>query len=237
MKIETYIMINNEEMLIPYIMRHYGQFSKVIFLESNSTDNTVKLAHELGAEVRQYDMPDEINDKLHLEMKETCWKSSDADWVIVIDADEFVYHPEIIKLLQESKSTVIHPTFHNMFSETFPVTKGQIYDEVNMGTPDGDFWLSKMVLFKPKEIVKMNWAIGCHYAYPEGNVIIDNNSGIKTLHMRFLSRQYLIDKYERNCKRLSKINQDNGWGIQLAWNREKINSYFDEQTPKLIKIV
>jgi hypothetical protein len=155
----------------------------------------------------------------------------------VCDADEFVYHPDIVSVLKNSKATVIHPTFHNMFSDVFPTTDGQIYDEVTMGTPDGDFWLSKMNLFKPKEITAMKWAMGCHYAYPEGNVIIDDKSGIKTLHMNFLSRQYLINRYKRNSQRHSEKDRINGWGVQSFWSEEQINKYFDEQLPRLIKIV
>jgi len=237
MKIETYVMVNNEELLVPYIMRHYGSFSKVIFLESNSTDRTVELGIKLGAIIRKYEIPDELDNMTMLQIKEYCWHGSEADWVIVCDADEFVYHPDIISVLDKSKATVIHPTFHNMFSDQFPTTEGQIYDEVNMGTPDGDFWLSKMNLFKPKEIIKMNYAIGAHHAYPEGNVIIDNNSGIKTLHMNFLGRQYLINRYRRNKERHSTKDRQNGWGIQSLWSEEQINHYFDEQLKRVIKIV
>lgn len=61
--IEVYIMARNESRMIPYLMRHYGQFAKVIFLESNSTDNTVCLAESLGAEVRQFLMMDELSDQ------------------------------------------------------------------------------------------------------------------------------------------------------------------------------
>jgi hypothetical protein len=236
MKIEVYIMTNNEEMMIPYIMRHYSQFAKVILLESHSTDNTIKLAGSLGAEVWVYDIPDEINDLTHLQIKESCWKESKADWVIVVDADEFVYHPDIISELKKTDATVIHPKFYNMFTEVFPTTEGQIYDEVKYGT-DGDFWLSKMNLFRPSEITRMNWSIGCHHASPEGNVKIDENTEIKTLHMRFMGREYMIDRYKRNAKRLSAVNQANGWGIQLNWNAQQINEYFDKQKPNLIKII
>jgi hypothetical protein len=237
MKIEAYLMVNNEELIIPYVMRHYGQFAKVIFMESNSTDRSVELGLSLGAWVHQHEQKDELDDLALISMKENCWKGSQADWVIVADADEFVYHPNIVKVLEESKATVIHPTFHNMFSEKFPTTKGQIYDEVNMGTPDGDFWLSKMNVFRPKEITSMKFAIGGHHAYPEGNVVIDNNSGIKTLHMNFLGREYVINRYRRNAARHSQKNKAAGYGVQHLWTEEKINAYFDEQIPKLIKIV
>ena len=63
MKIQAFILCNNEEMIMPYLMRHYSQFADVVILENNSSDNTVALARSLGAEVWKYDVPDEINDQ------------------------------------------------------------------------------------------------------------------------------------------------------------------------------
>lgn len=237
MTIETYVMVNNEELLVPYIMRHYGAFSKVIFLESNSTDKTVELGHKLGAEIRKYNVPDVLDNLTMMEMKEDCWFGSVAEWVFIVDADEFIYNTDLLGVLSRSEATVIQPSFHNMFSEVFPTTKRQIYDEVTMGTSDGDIWQTKINIFRPREITRMNFGIGGHTASPEGNVIIDTNSGIKTLHMNFLSRQYLINRYKRNSQRHTKKDIENGWGVQSFWTEEKINKYFDENIPKLIKIV
>ena len=237
LKIETFVVVNNSERFIPYLIRHYGKFSKVILLENNSTDNTVKEGIKHGAEIRKYMMPDVMDNLLLAEIRNNCWKKSKADWVIVVDEDEFVYHPDIVDILKESKATVIHPTFHNMFSEKFPTTKRQIYDEVKMGTPDGDIWWSKMNILRPDQIDTMNWGVGSHTALPEGNVIIDNNSGIKTLHMSFLSRQFIIEKYKRKRSRYTETDIKNGWGGHSFWTEEKINKYFDENKPKLIKLV
>ena len=236
MRVEVYVMVNNEELLVPYIMRHYGRFAKVIFLESNSTDRTVDLGLSLGAEIRKYDIPDEMDNLVMLEIKQSCWKGSKADWVMVVDADEFIYHPDIVGVLERSKATVIHPTFHNMFSEVFPTTKGQIYEEIYMGTPDGGMWWSKMNTFRPDQITSMNYGIGAHTANPQGNVIIDNDSGLRTLRMNFLSRQYIKNRYARNRKRHTKRDIDNKWGLQSFWSDEQIDNFFEENIPKLIKL-
>jgi glycosyltransferase involved in cell wall biosynthesis len=234
MKIEVYIFANNDEKLIPYVARHYG-FAKMILMENNSTDNTIKVAKEYGMEVRTY-ITDKFDDLILLEKKEHCWRESKADWVMVVDSDEFIYHPDLIKNLSKETATILHPKFFNMFSEAFPTTKGQIYDEVNMGT-DGGMWLSKMNVFRPREIQSMNWAIGCHYAYPVGNVSINGNTELKTLHMRFLSRKYLIDRCQEQAPRMSERNHDNGWSIQMTWDAKKINEYFDQNIPNLKQII
>lgn len=233
--IEVYIMARNESRMIPYLMRHYGQFAKVIFLESNSTDNTVCLAESLGAEVRQFLMMDELSDQTHVDIKNECWKGSEADWCMVVDADEFIYHPDLINILINTEATIIQPTFHNMFSEKFPKTKGQIYDEVQYGTEDGGIWESKPIIFRPKEIQSMNWHPGSHYASPAGNVKISYDSGIKILHMRFLSRKYVLEHYYNQSYRMSEDNLKNEWALQYFWGKEDIDIVFDNA--KLIKIV
>jgi glycosyltransferase involved in cell wall biosynthesis len=221
--------------MIPYLMRHYGEFAHVIFLESNSTDNTVCLAESLGAEVRQFLMPDELSDQTHVDVKNECWKGSEADWCMVVDADEFVYHPDLINILINTEATIIQPSFHNMFSEKFPKTKGQIYDEVQYGTANGGIWESKPIIFKPKEIQSMNWHPGSHYASPVGNVKFSYDSGIKILHMRFLSRKYVLDHYYKQAYRMSEDNLKNKWALQYFWDKDEINRIFDNI--ELTKIV
>jgi glycosyltransferase involved in cell wall biosynthesis len=233
MKIQAFILCNNEEMIMPYLMRHYSQFADVVILENNSSDNTVALAKSLGAEVWKYDVPDEINDQWYMDVKNNCWKGSTADWVIVGDADEFVYHPDIVRVLHETKATIFLPRLFNMFSEKFPTTPGQIYEEVNMGIEGG----GKMNVFRPSAIQEMNYDAGCHSAHPVGDVQLDVVSPIITLHMRNLSKQYVIDRNARASARLSELNKTMGWGYHYNATPEEIGQYFDNEMTALVKVV
>lgn len=233
MRIETFILANNEELLMPYIMRHYDRFSDVIILESNSTDRTKEIAHNLGADVWSYDWPDEVNDKIFQNIKNQVWKGSRADWVIIADADEFIWGD--FSQLEKTKFTIIKPQFYDMYSEAFPITEGQIYDEVRMGIQQISP-LPKMNIFKPGEIINMNYAPGCHEALPEGNIQI-GNPGFKTLHMRYLSKEYVIDKNARHSRRMSEINRTNRWGWHVDKPAELIIAEFDENMKHLTKII
>jgi len=235
MQIEVYIMARNEARMIPYLMRHYGRFARVVLLEGNSTDNTVPLARSLGAEVWRYDMPDELSDQTHIDIKNECWKGSTADWCIVVDADEFVYHSDLLSVLASTAATIIQPTFHNMFANKFPYTKRQIYDVVQYGTADGGIWHSKPIIFKPTEITAMNWHPGSHYASPIGNVKISYDTGIKILHMRFLGKKYVLEHYGKQAYRMSKENLENDWALQYFWDAKEIDRLFSET--QLIKVI
>jgi glycosyltransferase involved in cell wall biosynthesis len=235
MKIEVYIMARNEERMIPYLIRHYSQFAKIILLEGNSSDRTVELATSLGATVMQYDTKDELSDQTHIDIKNECWKGSTANWIMVVDADEFIYHPDLINILSNIDATIIQPSFHNMFSDKFPTIKGQIYDEVRYGTEDGGIWKSKPIIFKPSQIVSMNWHPGSHFASPVGNVKYNYESGIKILHMRFLSKEYVLEHYNSQSYRMAEDNKKNGWGVQYFWDKQEMDKIFNET--KLIKVV
>jgi glycosyltransferase involved in cell wall biosynthesis len=224
MRIEAFILAHNEERIMPYLMRHYNQFAEVVILENNSTDRTVKIAKSMGARVWEQHVPDEINDQWYLDLKDNCWKASRADWVIVGDADEFVWHPEIVRILSETKATIFKPVFFEMFTDTFPTTEGQIYDEVKTGVPGG----AKMNIFRPSAIKSINYGGGCHDARPEGMVIMDDSSEIRTLHMRFLSLQYVLNRTALAAKRMSEFNLRTGLGFHYLWSESQVRSHFND---------
>jgi len=79
MKIEAYIVTYNDERILPYTLRHYKQFADIIIVDNNSSDRTIDIATESGVIVRSGDMPDELNEFKLVEIKNNCWKDSDAD--------------------------------------------------------------------------------------------------------------------------------------------------------------
>lgn len=234
MKIEVYTLANNEERMMPYFMRHYRQFADVIIYNNNSTDRTVEIAQSMGATVINCMVTDEYDEQWMTNTRNNCWKESKADWVIVCDVDEFVYHQTISKVLEQTESTIFLPRFFNMFSETFPITEGQIYEEIFEGREANS---SKMNLFKPSEITDINFTVGCHEARPEGNVKLNINSEIITLHMRHLSREYVSERNALTFSRMSELNKKRGWGTHFGATPEAVDVYMNEQMSNLMKIV
>jgi glycosyltransferase involved in cell wall biosynthesis len=212
MKIETFLLCHNEAKLLPYAIRHYQQFSDVTILENNSTDGTPELARSMGAYVWNINTPDEINNAWYLQAKNNCWKLSSADWVIVADADEFVYRPRLLELLETTDATIIEPETWNMYSDKFPDTDGQIIEQVNKGLRSPD---KKCVLFRPSAISEINYLPGCHGCNPVG-IIKKESLGIKLLHMRHLSVQYTVDRNKYLNSRLSEFNKSQGWSWHYA---------------------
>lgn len=233
MKIETFTVCYNEEKMLPYFLRHYIQYGSVTIFDNYSTDNSVKIANESGANVIQFNSDDKFREDILMHLRNVCWKESKADWVIIADVDEFVYHKGLQLALARSMGTVILPHMFEMYSDVFPTTIGQIYDEVRYGVE----MRSKMCIFRPLEIKEMNYEAGNHFARPDGNFILDVRSGIINMHFKNLSLNYMIDRYETLYMRQSQENIDNNWGWHMAKTPEKFEEEFKEANTRLMKIL
>lgn len=233
-KIEVFAICYNEEKMLPYFLRYYSQFGDITVYDNMSTDNSIEIMKSHRVNVIPYDTNNQIRDDVYIDIKNNCYKKSDSDWVIVCDIDEFVYHKDLLSIIEKSKSTIIRPTGYEMFSESFPTTDKMIFEEIKTGIlyPNS----SKMCLFKPQEI-EINFLPGCHNAKPRGNVVIDENTNIKLLHYKHLSRDYVIKRYKIYEKRLSNINKQRNWGKHYYQKEAEINAYFDKNMKASINVV
>jgi glycosyltransferase involved in cell wall biosynthesis len=98
-----------------------------------STDNSVNIINEYGANVIQFDTNGKFQESVLIHIRNNCWKNSDADWVIVCDADELIYHEDIINYLSNTNATHITTEGYEMMTESLPTTEGQIYEEIKNG--------------------------------------------------------------------------------------------------------
>jgi glycosyltransferase involved in cell wall biosynthesis len=227
MIIDVFAVCYNEEIILPYFLKHYKKFARNITIYDNmSTDNSVNIMNEYGVNVIRFNTGGKFEESLLMYIRNTCWKSSDADWVIVCDMDELIYHENIIEVLTNTNANHIVTEGYEMMSETLPTTEGQIYEELKFGYFKPDY--SKPCLFKPSEITNTNFGAGSHTAKPTGpNIISIQDSGIKLLHYKYLNREVLIKKYEHYKVRQSIEMKRNGWGNYQEWDAKVINSQFD----------
>jgi glycosyltransferase involved in cell wall biosynthesis len=236
MNIEVFTLTYNNEKMLKYFLRHYSTFcSKITVFDNQSTDNTVNVAKGYGAEVIEYDTNNTFDEATLVNICNSCWKGSGADWVIIVAVDEFVYHPEIIKVLERVNGTVIYLPFYNMFSDKFPETEGQIYDEVMMGTLAP--WGKALSLFRPTALTSTNYDPGGHGANPIGSIVIERNSGIKILHMSCLGKDYIREHNRIGASRLSDQNKLNGWGCHYYQSEEEWEKPYNEQLNRAINVI
>ena len=94
--------------------------------DHNSTDDSATIIRSFpNTTLRTLPFSDEIHEDHYLTIKNNAYKEcrGQADFVIVVDVDEFVYHPSLINVLrryQASGITLPRIKGYNMVSERFP---------------------------------------------------------------------------------------------------------------------
>ena len=204
LSIWLFCICRNEARLMPYFLKHYAPWvTKFVFFDELSDDGTrdiIRSCHT--AELRDWPGSCGINDDQMLTFANEAWKEArgKADWIIWVDADEFLYHPNIIGVLQRylhEDIDVPQIQGYTMVSKAFPTTQGQIYDEVRRGFPDG-IW-SKPAIFRRH----MWWTVGRHGVdYTRFNPKSSPHAEIKLLHYRALGMDYIRWRHQRNWERV-----------------------------------
>lgn len=223
MKIEVHLLTYNEAQILPYSLRHYRTFAeKIVVHDSFSKDDTRSIAASFGAEIRDWDTGGKLNDLIAAKTKSTAWKGTDADWVICVDADELVYFPEGLGVLQtylDSQIGLVKTTGWELSSRIFPTTTGQIYDEVKTAAPEIK-WYSKPALFTPHLVRSVEFGVGAHdcvYVLKTGKRLPapkePTTPATWLLHCHHLGPlDRIADRYAKKRTRLSQANVQHRWG-------------------------
>lgn len=228
--IHVYVVLYNEEVILPYFLRHYAEFAeKIVCFDNGSTDRSAEIIDAHPATERiVFDTHGGLFDRIHLQLKSEYRKSRGrADWVICVDADEFIYHPDLPGLLSSYKTKgVNYPKVSGfeMVSDSLPKTNGQIYEETKNGFFNDEY--SKCVVFDP--LLEVRFEAGCHSAKVEGNKVESEISEIKLLHYRFLGRDFFIKRSLDRKARLSEENKKCGWGTHYLKPDGYFGNLFDE---------
>lgn len=212
MRIHVYSIMRNEIQILPFFLRHYETLADKIFVwDDQSTDGTREL---LQAHPKVTLLPLELNgidDDYWVESLWPQYKSlsrGQADWVIQVDADEFVYHPDyrrVFRKLKQQKYDIVKPAGYLMVADSFPSGyTGQIYDKIKKGLRDK--FSEKQCIFNPN--IDIKFKRGRHHpdtiTHPSGREINLNfyESGIKILHFRFFGLDKFFARIERNYERV-----------------------------------
>lgn len=205
---------------MPYLMRHYVPWvDKLIFYDAQSDDGTRELIRACPkAELREWEGANALVDDEFLALANHQWKEARgvADWVIWIDADEFLYHTNIRAVLAgylDVGVTVPRIDGYTMVSDHFPTTEGQIYEEISTGFPDS-VW-SKPAIFNPH--IDMAYNVGRHSLNvdrftPFTSAVAD----IKLLHYRALGMDYLKARHARNWARVPDHCRSRSYGVNTS---------------------
>lgn len=231
--VHAYFICFNEENILPHLLKYYLSFcEKVTILDNLSTDKSVEIVKSFkNTEVIPYNSNNELNDGIYIQLKNNVWKSSIglADYVIVGDCDEFLYHENMIEFLIESKKnniTLFKPEgYHMVADQNFNLSiDDNLIDLVKMGIRLNV--LDKLMMFDCNKIKEINYNFGCHTANPQGEIKLHQYNGLKMLHYKFLGMENHLYKNKIRKERLSDFNKKNGFGLYYLYTEEEcINDY------------
>jgi SAM-dependent methyltransferase len=198
--------------MMPYFLRHYSTFAaKIVVYDENSTDGTRDIIKQCPiAELR--DWPGKgLDDDLFTEAVNHIYREASGkfDWVAWPDVDELLWHPNMLKMLAETKADMLQATGWGMISATgLSGQSGQIYDHFRHGVRQLNY--DKYLLWRPS--VEIRHTLGRHtysLEWPKCSGVKAPVPDLQLLHYRFLGLDKLAARNRRNYARC--LNKTYGW--------------------------
>ena len=211
--IEAFIIAWNEIETIHLTIQHYQKFcDKITIYDNFSDDGTYEKSHDMGCEVRQFGRRGELDDRAYLEVKNNCYRSSKAKFVIVCDSDEILDTDR--ETLEQSNGTYFNTIGWDIFSNDMPVND---FLEIQRGqfTPN----YCKKVIFNPK--IRINYTYGCHVCTPVGVLQADSKPLTLFHYSNIGGFKRLSDRHAVYRTRLSRNNRQYGLGCHYSFSEEQ----------------
>ena len=237
MKIHLYALCWNEIRILPYFMRHYQPYiERFIIHDDSSTDGSVAFLNSYpNVKLERFRNRGNLFVssfvKKALKFYNNQWKKSrgKADWVIICNIDEHLYHKNLLDYLeycQQQGITILPSLGYQMVAEYFPETEGRLCDTVVRGTPLKNW--NKICIFNPNEIKEINYEPGRHTASPTGNVIFPETTEIKLLHYKYLGIKYLKERYAELATGIKTGDRKKNFGHQYFKKEAKLEQELNQ---------
>lgn len=251
MRITVLTVCYNEEKSIYSFLAHYAMLGvkRIVVYNNMSTDRTVELCKEAAddfpgckIEIIDYDTNNQIRDDVYLEIKNNAWKKYKSDYYIVVDCDEYLDvknadmgdKKRLIRYLASMKKGYILPKVLGVqvVTDTFD-------DAYDLSTANDkkyvmDSTFNKRCIFS-RELIP-TYRPGCHMfsVTPSDNDKIKKSIEIEStieplylFHMKYVDREYVINRHAEFKNRLSDFNKKHNYGHQYNMDANAINLKFD----------
>lgn len=226
MIIHLYTRCWNDAHMLPFFFKHYDSWvDRYYIYDDGSDDGSIDLlrAHPRVVIRSQPPLSDpQSRVESQRRLQNEIWKESrgQADWVVLTDLDEHLYHPEILPYLEECRNnsvTVIPALGFEMISKSFPShAEETLFDICTTGAPSRS--CTKVGIFNPDKISETNFAHGRHRGKLSGLVLAPKTDQLLLFHFHYLDFDRVVSRHKRYLARQRSKDIENNWGIQYTWS-------------------
>jgi hypothetical protein len=242
MRIDLYTLCWNDEDMLPFFFRHYDRFvTRYFVFDEESTDASLSiLRNHPNVEVCKFIRVDPASFVLSEQaLSNECWKASRgaADWVIVTDIDEHLYHSDLYRLLIRYKAqgtTFIPALGYQMISEVFPGPSEILCETRTQGAPRQG--MCKASLFDPMAIEEVNYGVGRHVAAPTGDVRLPSEDELLLLHYKYLGFEHTLARHRQLRSGLGTKDIENGWGLRYSFSELQLRDDWNSFAEKAVDV-
>jgi hypothetical protein len=230
-KIHLHCLCWNDARMLPFFFKHYDKIvDKYFVLDNGSTDGSLALLEKhRRVEVSHFDVSGDSFVEEERRLCDTMWCNSDADWVIITDIDEHIYHPDLKKYLRRCAQqgvTAIQTIGYEMVSDSFPGGGKPLSELVTIGTRS--LGHDRLCIFSPRHVTATNFSPGRHEAEPAGKVIWPTCREVLLLHYKQLGVDYPIARSAELRQGLRARDLTKKWGVHYTWNAVEIAARWQE---------
>ena len=165
---------------------------QMTILDNESTDNSTEIAKNLGCKIKTVNTDNILNIFTFHNIRNELWKTSEADWIIICDMDEYLcMNQRDLDEEEKNGATLIKTQGYNMVADSQSPTLSDItIGEINQGIEDKHY--SKTICFNKNFIHHMAYGAGGHLCFPAGKRVQYSKKTYPLYHFKYLGFEYLF---------------------------------------------
>ena len=242
MSLEVITMWYNEAFLAPFFLKHYAWADRITLLyDVDTTDNTRDIVKKYpNVHIVPFSFPDMMDDELKRDIINKVYARSQCDWVLSVDADEFVFIKsddefcyDLRQYIEEnSRYDLFFVTLFQIFHNTkdvdldpdLPAVPQRRYGDPNISTGLNKLY-NKPILVRSG--LNIDWTPGCHAinidgvefsiesSFPENIRISVAQQTILGAHWAMADPVFSVERRVKNRRmRQSQNNLEKGMTVQ-----------------------
>ena len=222
--LEVFVCTWNEEKILPDFIKWYRTRVPdclITVWDNKSDDQTPRIALDNECKLISFDTGGYMDEQTLVNIRNNCWKQSEAKWCLVVDADELV--DVSVLCLENWIEDIIQCTGYEMFG-----VEGDTIEKLLYGCESAGY--CKPVLFKKDSFKEINFSPGSHTCSPVPiNEDFSTNPTIilDLYHTKWRSWTNGIERARLLAKRRSEHSKQMGWNFHYELDESVHKEYYE----------